>query len=82
MAISAAHGYSIINVEILVKVIAWAIAFVLLSILVPVGMVLKTDLIQYTTVFMIYCVAELSTITVVFIGLIIAGNTQVSHSKS
>ncbi|CAH8536378.1 unnamed protein product [Schistosoma bovis] len=78
LAISAAQGYSIINVEILVKVIAWVIAFVLLSILVPVGMVIKTDLSQYTSVFMIYCVAELSTITVVFIGLIIAGNTQVA----
>ncbi|CAH8523055.1 unnamed protein product [Schistosoma intercalatum] len=78
LAISAAQGYSIINVEILVKVIAWVIAFVLLSILVPVGMVIKTDLSQYTSVFMIYCVAELSTITIVFIGLIIAGYTQVA----
>ncbi|CAH8537998.1 unnamed protein product [Schistosoma margrebowiei] len=78
LTISAAQGYSIINVELLVKGIAWVIAFVLHSILVPIGIVIKTDLSQYTTVLIIYCVAELSTITVVFIGLIIADYTQVA----
>ncbi|CAI2729097.1 unnamed protein product [Schistosoma spindalis] len=78
LAVSAAQGYSIINVEVPVKAIAWVIAFVLLSILVPIGFVIKTDLSQYTSVFIIYCVAELSTIMVAFLGLIIAGYTQVA----
>ncbi|CAH8543720.1 unnamed protein product [Schistosoma rodhaini] len=76
--ISVAQGYSIINVCVLVKVGAWAIAFVLLSILVPIGMVIKTDLSKYTSTLVIYFAAGLFIITAVFTGLMIAGHKKVA----
>ncbi|XP_018650668.1 hypothetical protein Smp_121930.1 [Schistosoma mansoni] len=76
--ISVAQGYSVINACVLVKVGAWAIAFVLLSILVPIGMVIKTDLSEHTSALIIYCAAELFITTVVFTGLMIADHKKIA----
>uniref|UniRef100_A0A3Q0KKB0 Bax inhibitor 1-related n=1 Tax=Schistosoma mansoni TaxID=6183 RepID=A0A3Q0KKB0_SCHMA len=76
--ISVAQGYSVINACVLVKVGAWAIAFVLLSILVPIGMVIKTDLSEHTSALIIYCAAELFITTVVFTGLMIADHKKLA----